>query len=50
MTPEEAREVIGTRFLADPNFSVSINGTKVTFDDIPEIPAQDDRHRGRWIW
>ncbi len=35
MTPEEAREVIGTRFLADPNFIVTINGTKVTFDDIP---------------
>jgi hypothetical protein len=36
MTPEEAREVIGARFLADPNFAVTINGTKVTFDDIPE--------------
>ncbi|MBU8873798.1 ATP-binding protein [Reyranella sp. MMS21-HV4-11] len=35
MTPEEAREVVGTRFLADPNFVVTINGTKVTFDDIP---------------
>jgi hypothetical protein len=36
MAADEAREVIGTRFLADPNFSVAINGTKVTFDDIPE--------------
>ncbi|BCH35596.1 hypothetical protein MesoLjLc_75260 [Mesorhizobium sp. L-8-10] len=36
MTPEEAREVVGTRFLADPNFTVTINGTMVTFDDIPE--------------
>jgi hypothetical protein len=36
MAAAEAREVIGTRFLADPNFKVSINGTKVTFDDIPE--------------
>lgn len=36
MTPERAREVVGTRFLADPNFTVSVNGTKVTFDDIPE--------------
>jgi hypothetical protein len=36
MTPEEAREVIGTRFLADPNFTVTVNGTKVSFDDIPE--------------
>lgn len=36
MTPDEAREVVGTRFLADPNFIVTVNGTKVTFDDIPE--------------
>lgn len=36
MTSEEAREVIGTRFLADPNFTVTINGIKVTFDDIPK--------------
>jgi hypothetical protein len=36
MSAVEAREIIGTRFLADPNFKVSINGTKVTFDDIPE--------------
>lgn len=36
MTPEEAREVVGTRFLADPNFTVTVNGTRVTFDDIPE--------------
>lgn len=36
MTPDEAREEVGTRFLADPNFVVTINGTKVTFDDIPE--------------
>jgi hypothetical protein len=30
-----ARQVIGTRFLADPNFTVSVDGTLVTFDDIP---------------
>jgi hypothetical protein len=36
MTAADAREVIGARFLADPNFKVAINGTKVTFDDIPE--------------
>ena len=36
MAPEEAREVIGTRFLADPNFTVTVNGIRVTFDDIPE--------------
>lgn len=32
---DAAREIIGTRFLADPNFAVSVNGTLVTFDDIP---------------
>jgi len=32
---DTAREIIGTRFLADPNFVVSIDGTLVTFDDIP---------------
>lgn len=32
---EAAREVIGTRFLADPNFVVTVDGTLVTFDDIP---------------
>jgi Histidine kinase-, DNA gyrase B-, and HSP90-like ATPase len=35
MPAEEARQVIGTRFLADPNFKVSVDGTRVTFDDIP---------------
>ncbi|MCH8685869.1 ATP-binding protein [Pedomonas mirosovicensis] len=41
MTPDEAREVIGTRFLADPNFTVTVNGTKVTFDDIPEAQRRE---------
>lgn len=36
MSAEAAREVIGTRFLADPNFTVTINGTRITFDDVPE--------------
>lgn len=35
MSAETAREVIGTRFLADPNFEVFVDGTRVTFDDIP---------------
>ena len=35
MSEDEAREVIGIRFLADPNFAVSVNGTRITFDDIP---------------
>lgn len=41
MTADEAREVIGARFLADPNFTVAINGTKVTFDDIPKDQRQE---------
>lgn len=41
MTAAEVREVIGARFLADPNFIVSINGTKVTFDDIPTRQRRD---------
>ena len=35
LSADAAREVIGTRFLADPNFIVSVDGTLVTFDDIP---------------
>jgi hypothetical protein len=34
---EEAREIIGTRFLADPNFRVSVDGLRVTFDDVPSL-------------
>lgn len=35
LTAAEAREIIGTRFLADPNFIVSVDGVRVTFEDIP---------------
>ncbi|TBA97314.1 hypothetical protein ELH50_32010 (plasmid) [Rhizobium ruizarguesonis] len=35
MDADTAREIIGTRFLADPNFVVTLDGTLVTFDDIP---------------
>lgn len=41
MTPEEAREVVGTRFLADPNFTVTVNGVRVTFDDIPAAQRRE---------
>ena len=40
LDPEAAREVIGTRFLADPNFAVAVDGTLVTFDDIPTHSIQ----------
>ena len=36
MSAADAREVLGTRFLADPNFEVFLNGTKITFEDIPQ--------------
>jgi len=37
---DAAREIIGTRFLADPNFVVAVDGTLVTFDDIPTRSIQ----------
>ena len=40
MDANEARAVIGTRFLADPNFVVSLDGTLVTFDDVPTHSIQ----------
>lgn len=36
------REVLGTRFLADPNFVVSVDGTLVSFDDIPTRNIQKE--------
>lgn len=35
LSPQSARTVIGTRFLADPDFKVSIDGDVVDFEDIP---------------
>jgi hypothetical protein len=37
MSAEEARQIIGTRFLADPGFRVSVDGVRVTFDDVPSM-------------
>ena len=37
LSSDEARQIIGTRFLADPSFRVSVDGTRVTFDDVPSI-------------
>jgi hypothetical protein len=36
LAPDEARKEIGMRFLTDPNFSVSVDGVRVTFAHIPE--------------
>lgn len=38
---EEARQIIGTRFLADPGFQVSLDGTRVTFADVPSIRLKE---------
>lgn len=38
---EQARLIIGTRFLADPGFTVTLNGTRVTFDDIPALRLKE---------
>lgn len=38
---EEARQIIGTRFLADPGFQVSLDGTRVSFADVPSIRLKE---------
>lgn len=35
MTSQQVRETLGTRFLSDPNFTVVVDGTVVTFEDVP---------------
>ena len=34
---EKARELIGSRFLANPAFAVYLNGSQINFDDIPDL-------------
>jgi hypothetical protein len=34
---EKARELIGSRFLANPAFKVKLNGNEITFNDIPDL-------------
>jgi len=41
-TEEQARELIGSRFLFNPAFKVSINGKAITFNDIPALLSQED--------
>jgi len=36
-TPEKARELIGSRFLANPAFKVKLNGSVISFNDIPDL-------------
>lgn len=45
LSAADARSLLSTRFLANPAFEVSVDGVKVTFDDIPgeclqEIPIE----------
>lgn len=40
VTPEAARAHLSTRFLVDPQFDVSIDGVKITFDDVPQGAKQ----------
>jgi hypothetical protein len=35
LTPSDARALLSTRFLTNPAFSVSVDGIRVTFDDVP---------------
>src|SRR4051812_16977761 len=41
-TDERARELIGSRFLANPAFKVSLNGKQITFNDIPDLLIKKD--------
>jgi hypothetical protein len=37
LTEEKARELIGSRFLANPAFKVSLNNSAISFNDIPDL-------------
>lgn len=41
-TEERARELIGSRFLANPAFTVSVGGRQITFNDIPDLLATEE--------
>ena len=40
LTEDKAREIIGSRFLANPAFKVSINGRPISFNDIPDLISE----------
>ncbi len=40
LTADDARALLSTRFLTDPEFRVTINGQLVTFDDVPDEALQ----------
>ncbi|MCA8457460.1 ATP-binding protein [Burkholderia multivorans] len=37
LSEDKARELIGSRFLANPSFKVKLNGSEITFNDIPDL-------------
>ncbi|MDB5763231.1 MAG: ATP-binding protein [Herminiimonas sp.] len=39
---EKARELIGSRFLANPAFKVKLNGSEITFNDIPDLLSRSE--------
>lgn len=41
-TPEKARELIGSRFLANPAFKVKLNDSVITFNDIPDLLSKSE--------
>lgn len=41
-TDERARELIGSRFLANPAFKVSVDGSLITFNDIPDFLSTEE--------
>ncbi|KYO52869.1 ATP-binding protein [Tistrella mobilis] len=41
-TAERARELIGSRFLANPGFRVNLNGSIITFNDIPDLLSKSE--------
>jgi len=41
-TEEQARELIGSRFLANPAFTVRMNDSPITFSDIPDLLSREE--------
>jgi Histidine kinase-, DNA gyrase B-, and HSP90-like ATPase len=39
---EKVRELIGSRFLANPAFKVQLNGREITFSDIPDLLSRSE--------
>ena len=35
LTADDVRGLLSTRFLLDPSFAVSVDGIRVTFEDVP---------------